>query len=736
MRIPFLLFFVSGFCGLLYQVVWLRLGFSAFGVITPVLSVVISVFMLGLALGSWAGGKWIAPLIEKTRTSPVLYYALAEFLIGLGAFVVPWLFSLSETYLLSFGEMDSFSYLTLSAILIAVCILPWCTMMGVTFPFMMAFLKGLDRSERTSFSFLYLANVIGAMSGTLITALVLIELLGFKNTLLIAGSANFTIAVISVVLGRAYPFKGVTLQETHKIVSKPSRTVLEKPVLFTTILFATGFTAMGLEVVWIRAFTPVLRTTVYAFAYLVSVYLFATWVGSFLYRKDISLNKVRSNANLFAWLAVSAFLPVVINDPRVNSGTFLLLFSIFPFCMVLGYLTPKLIDLYSDGFPRGAGRAFAVNILGSILGPLAASYLLLPLIGSKFSMVLLAVPFLIFYFIYWRNLSQRPGYRLALGSVATVLFLCSLLINISYEERFGALNFSRDGVVRRDHTATIISYGKGLDKRLYVNGVGITKLTTITKMMAHWPLAHLREKPESALVIAFGMGTTYRSLMSWPIRVTGVELVPSVVDAFGYYFADADEIIKDSRGKIVIDDGRRFLMRTAEKFDVITIDPPPPVEAAGSSLLYSRDFYEIVKSRLKEGGILHQWIPGDVETIINKAVTRSLVDAFPYVRFYQPIEGRGIHYLASMTPIGTPDIETLVKRIPSRAQSDLLEWSNGIRLEEIIYYMLTVSDDASALLGEDDSIMITDDRPINEYFKLRRIFKKSKITKFSDKGKK
>jgi spermidine synthase len=393
--------------------------------------------------------------------------------------------------------------------------------------------------------------------------------------------------------------------------------------------------------------------------------------------------------------------------------------------MVLGYLTPKLIDLYSDGFPKGAGRAFAVNILGSILGPLAASYLLLPLIGSKFSMVLLAVPFLIFYFIYWRNLSQQPGYRLALGSVATVLFLCSLLINISYEERFGALNFSRDGVIRRDHTATIISYGKGLDKRLYVNGVGITTLTTITKIMAHWPLAHLKEKPESALVIAFGMGTTYRSLMSWPIQVTGVELVPSVVDAFGYYYADAEEITKDPRGKIVIDDGRRYLKRTSEKFDVITIDPSPPVEAAGSSLLYSRDFYEIVKSRLKEGGILHQWIPGDAETIILKAVTRSLVDAFPYVRVYRSIEGGwGSHYLASMTPIGTPTIETLVKRIPSRARSDILELHPWISLEYILGTMLYSEVNAPLILGEDDSIMITDDRPINEYFKLRRSFAK------------
>jgi len=207
-KVPFLLFFISGFCGLLYQVVWLRLAFRSFGVITPVLSVVISIFMLGLALGSWWGGRWISGLSEKTGISPITYYALAELLIGSGAFVVPLLFSLSETYLLTFGEMDSFSYLALSALFIAVDILPWCILMGVTFPFMMAFLKGVDRSVKTSFSFLYLANVIGAMSGILITAFVLIELMGFKNTLIIAGLSNFTIAAMALLLGRACPLKG------------------------------------------------------------------------------------------------------------------------------------------------------------------------------------------------------------------------------------------------------------------------------------------------------------------------------------------------------------------------------------------------------------------------------------------------------------------------------------------------------------------------------------------------
>src|SRR6266513_602514 len=95
-QLLFLLFFVSGFCGLVYQVVWIRMAFASFGIITPVLSVVISVFMLGLAIGSWAAGLWVAPLVRKTGLSAVLFYALAELIIGLGAFAVPLLFKAGE----------------------------------------------------------------------------------------------------------------------------------------------------------------------------------------------------------------------------------------------------------------------------------------------------------------------------------------------------------------------------------------------------------------------------------------------------------------------------------------------------------------------------------------------------------------------------------------------------------------------------------------------------------------
>jgi spermidine synthase len=179
-RILFFLFFLSGFSSLVYQVVWTRMAFASFGIITPVLSVVLSVFMLGLALGSWGGGRFIAAFAKRTGLSAINFYAFAELLIGLGAFAVPKLFAIGEGLLLASGETDSFGYLSLSALVLAVSILPWCVCMGATFPFMMAFVREQDEANTGSFSFLYLANVLGAMCGTFLTAVVWIELFGTR----------------------------------------------------------------------------------------------------------------------------------------------------------------------------------------------------------------------------------------------------------------------------------------------------------------------------------------------------------------------------------------------------------------------------------------------------------------------------------------------------------------------------------------------------------------------------
>jgi spermidine synthase len=199
-----------------------------------------------------------------------------------------------------------------------------------------------------------------------------------------------------------------------------------------------------------------------------------------------------------------------------------------------------------------------------------------------------------------------------------------------------------------------------------------------------------------------------------------VELVPSVIKAFGFYHADAARVLNNPNGHIVIDDGRRYLKRTAKKFDVIVIDPPPPIEAAGSSLLYSTEFYALVKQHLKPDGIVQVWFPGG-EELTEQAVIRSTRESFPYVRCFSSISGFGVHLLASMDPIRIPTPEQLAVHMPAAAQKDLLEWAPTGNLPSYLGLVLAREIPINKGINPNPEVRITDDNPMNEYFLLRRL---------------
>jgi len=276
--------------------------------------------------------------------------------------------------------------------------------------------------------------------------------------------------------------------------------------------------------------------------------------------------------------------------------------------------------------------------------------------------------------------------------------------------------------VRRDYEATVVATDARGRKELLVNGVGITVLTPITKVMAHLPMSFLETPPRSALVICFGMGTTFRSALSWGVPTTAAELVPSVPRLFGFYHADGPDLLRSPLARIVIDDGRRFLERTPDQFDVITIDPPPPIEAAGSSLLYSREFYILARRRLRPGGILQQWFPGG-EPAILVSVTRAITESFPHVRVFTSVAGWGFHFLASDRPIPDTPAAVLASRQPPRAAADLVEWSAGGTPEQVFERILSREVKPDRILAIAPGIpTLTDDRPFNEYYLLRRTF--------------
>ena len=482
-------------------------------------------------------------------------------------------------------------------------------------------------------------------------------------------------------------------------------------------LFLTGLTSMGMEVVWLRQFTPYLGTVVYAFASILGVYLAATFVGSRIYRSWGSRH-IEESPVLWTLLGFSALFPLVTSSPGIEllNGLRLAL-GIAPFTGLLGFLTPMLVDRCSHGDPSKAGSAYAINVLGCILGPLLAAFLLLPYLSERWSLIVLSLPWLL---VGLRALQPNRGMTLlARGASYVLVPLAGLLIlsGKGYDEIYPQRQ------VLRDPTATVIATGSGMDRQLLVNGYGMTMLTPATKMMAHLPLAFLDHPPQNALDICFGMGTTFRSLLSWKIHTTAVELVPSVPRLFSYFHRDGAELLSSPLAHVVIDDGRRYLERSSQQYDLITIDPPPPVEAAGSSMLYSEEFYAAARKRLRPGGILAQWLPGgDSEDFA--AVARSLRNSFPYVRVFRHGVNWGFHFLASEKPLPQRTAEELLLRMPAGAVSDLTEWSpSGTRAEALLAVSSLVHSEIpieAVIAVSPGTPALSDDRPINEYYALRR----------------
>ncbi len=712
----FIFFLVSGLCSILYEIVWLRLAMAQFGVTSALASIVISVFMAGLGLGSWGSGRLIRKYENRVRVPALRLYALAELLIGVSALLVPYQLLWGRRVLEWTGASSSWAYYLGSGIWIALTLVPWCACMGATIPVAMLAIRRRepDHSQR-SFSYLYLSNVLGAVIGATIP-LLLIELCGFRNTLKIGAACNGILALSAVLLSLRGTESEPTSPRTAAAVAGGVASYISsgnsRPLV---LLFLTGLTSIGMEVVWIRQFTPYLGTVVYAFASILATYLVSTFIGLQIYRLWSRANRREGNL-IWVLLGVFALLPLFSANPAIHISRALRLFvGIAPFSGVLGFLTPLLVDRWSGGDPGKAGKAYAVNVLGCILGPLLSGFLLLPLMSERWVLFVFALPWLLM--AVRLHSTEENGLRFdwqAGASYAVVLAALALVFTQkSYEDQF------RHSEVLRDNTATIVAMGEGRNKRLLVNGVGITGLTPITKFMAHLPLAFLGHPPKDALVVCFGMGTTYRSLMSWDIPVTAVELVPSVPRVFGYFHADGPELLRSPLSHVVIDDGRRYLERTSPQYDVITIDPPPPVQAAGSSLLYSKEFYAIIRRRLRAGGILQQWLPGG-DVVDRASVARALKESFPYVRVFHSVEGWGYHFLASESPLPNPTAAELAQRLPTKAAIDLLEWGPETTPEGQFSRVLRNEISLDDLIAQAPvAPALQDDRPVNEYYVLR-----------------
>ena len=508
----FLFFLVSGFCSILYEVVWLRLAMAQFGVTTALTSIVLSTFMAGLGLGSWSSGRLIRKYENRIKIPAIRLYALAELLIGISAVLVPFQLLWGRKLLERMAVSSSAAYYLGSGIWLALTLIPWCACMGATIPLAMLAIRkwrgrAIERESERSFSYLYLANVLGALVGATIP-LLLVELYGFRNTLKIGAACNSLLALSAVAVSMASPESQPSITARSDIrdsnigkegADQMAAQLIPQPLL---LLFLTGLTSMAMEVVWIRQFTPYLGTVVYAFASILATYLVSTFLGLQIYRmlepekspgRQVDLGLARVVSRYCRWLR-----PIPTSDlPKLLR----LVVGIAPFSACPGI------------YYSAAGRSLVGRRSGQSrkslcsecprLHPGTAS-LRLPAsaaderaLGVVHVLAALALDGLR---PQWFSEGTRlrfdaAGRRFLRGRAAG--FGARLHRN-QFRGPVRAQPASTSEVLR-DNTATIVAAGEGRNKILLVNGVGITGLTPITKFMAHLPLAFLDHPPKNAL---------------------------------------------------------------------------------------------------------------------------------------------------------------------------------------------------------------------------------------------
>ena len=665
--IVWLIFICSGASGLIYQVIWMRQLTLIFGSTVFATSTVLTAFMAGLALGSYYFGR----KIDESTASPLRIYALLE--AGIGAFCLVWpliLAALSALYVLIHRNVTSEFY-TLSLIrfvlTFGVLLIP-STLMGGTLPVLTRFFVKRLEQLGTNIGILYALNTFGAVIGTVAAGFFLIEALGIQWTLGVGIVINFAVAVIALGLTRKTlvteaddPQEETEQPESEDVTHQPERNL----VLWA--IGISGFCALAYEVLWTRIMVFFLGSTTYAFATMLAAFLFGIALGSMVFARWVDRIKqpvaifgiAQLGIGLFALILMPAFEELYGMSRAFQStfgaSRFWTFFSCFlVMCLptfLMGASFPLVTKIYTGSarqLGKSIGNVYAVNTVGSILGAFCAGFILIPLLGIRPSIVLtVALNSGVGCLLVLRSSGQtETGKSLVQGigigmPMLNVGLAAILLLTVNQPL------FLKSAIFKTQRPGdTLVDYNEEVDATVTTlrDDEGVYRLYVDTnqaadasrwdspshRVIAHLPLL-LHPRPKSALVVGFGMGLTSYSITQHGVQVDAIELSSGVLAAARKHFAHVNENIFENRlFNYKLNDGRNHILMTKTKYDMISTGIIHPLVSAGSSNIYTADFYRLCRRILSEDGIMCQWVPlHRLPEAHYKMIVRTFIEVFP-----------------------------------------------------------------------------------------------------------
>lgn len=725
--------FTSGAAALIYQTLWVKQLGLVVGVDVYAVSIVVSAFFLGLASGAYFIGKYA----DTTGRPLKIILILESCIAALGVLTTYALIHIPTLFV----NLESSVGILAWSIPFIIIALP-AFFMGGTLPVFVRFVAPSDHSIGKISGTFYAANTMGAIVGAVIVPFILIPKFGIYGTGLFAAFLNLIIVGVCAVGARQTLYANVA---TGKVLSL-SREARMALALYTI----AGGIALGYEVVWSQAIAPFLSSRVYAFAVMLGMYLFGLVVGSFIYAQyaDRIKNSWKAFGLLIAGAAISAAAIFTLAGPWIfdvqdfvgrwlfkafssdmlaNVGRFTVTSAVVLLIptMFLGAAFPAAVRLIAgtDRVGHDLGTVVAWNTLGGITGTLLTGFVLIPNLGIVHSIAVLTVSAVFLASIALIRSGRSNVNRV---TAATLLIMTIVLAINTPENLFSELLGTRhDGeiVFYDESPAGSVAVLKqktasGSFNRLYIQGVSNSGNSITSqrymRLQGLLPLIVHKGEPKSALVIGFGTGITLGSLLSYPdleIRKCA-ELIPGVVKA-AKYFAGNQNVAADQRVEIILRDGRQELLASQAKYDLITLEPPPP-PAAGVVNLYSQEFYELASARLNENGMVAQWWPLPTQNLEDsKALVKSFLNVFPYVTLWST-ELHETLIIGSQQPFEF-DYSRIKKRYEYHSVRSVLEEVGVRSVDQLLSTYISDTEGLREFVGDADPI--TDIRPSIEYSK-------------------
>lgn len=729
--------FLSGASALMFETLWLRSLSIVLGSTVYAAASTFSAFMVGLAVGAVALGKWADSSKMVTEIGCVV-----EFLIAILAAAAGFLlhrYGLHLAALVPHAHAGLVYGVGVFLLVLGLIGVP-TFFMGAAFPVLIA-VAVRNQAHQTAVTRLYFINTLGGGLGTLFCAFITIRFLGVSNSILMASSFNACAALVLagwLLFGGQGEFSAASRSKASEAGREPQKQLSLQ--ILASMAFLSGFATLALEVIWTNFGNFFVGNRTYAVALLLAAILTLLAVGSLcaeklksyfvgetktLYCVLIAASAIGVLLSLWAFVAWIRFQPLL--EAKLPSWAWLLVVCRFvealmllaPFLIPLGCLFPLALATspifgLRPGF--STGTLYLSNCLGAVIGSLSAGFFLIPKLGSFGTAKLLLVALLLI--ALWamgrklRVLTISGGWRAAGAIVAAVTVFFSI---VALPERLVVLKEGESLVLQADDEYGVFQIAKrGSLLRVSNNNtdlvyyLGLESTSFVQQMQAHLGM-FFNPSARSVIVIGNGYGITAGAFSLYPglTRIDTVEILPSIVRASDKFEPYNFAYHKNPRVNVFVDDGRHFLARAEERYDIITVNVTD-AHLPGAGGLFHKEFYELTKSRLKENGILIQHSFGDgLETIL-----ATILSCFNHVQLYRSY-GNGFNVMASQREFNID--EGSIKRLLANTEVGRVLSSLGFRSEREVAQYLKDSVNERAISAVTSAPIATDDYPRVEF---------------------